>query len=58
MIIYTGCPHCDKAIRAELSHKEVGVEPGKMRVAAKIKCERCDGISDVLITILPEGEKQ
>lgn len=56
MTIFTGCPHCDKAISADISHKQVGVEPGKMRVAAKIKCEKCDGIADVLITILPEGE--
>lgn len=56
--IYTGCPHCDKSIKADISHKEIGAEPGKMRLAAKIKCEKCDGISDVFITILPQGEQQ
>lgn len=56
MKVYTGCPHCDKAITADISHKEVGVEPGKLRVAAKIQCEKCGGISDLFVTILPEGE--
>lgn len=56
MTIYTGCPHCDKAIRFSLAHKEVGVEPGKLRLAAKVRCEKCDQISDVMITILPTGE--
>lgn len=57
MIIYTGCPHCGKAIQADLSHKQVGTEPGTMKLAARIKCEKCDGLSDVFITILPQGEK-
>jgi len=57
MTIYTGCAHCNKAISADLGHKQVGVEPGAMKLAARIKCEKCDGISDVFITILPQGEQ-
>lgn len=56
MTIYTGCPHCDKSIFFNHAHKEVGVEPGKLRVAAKVRCEKCDGMSDVLITVMPTGE--
>jgi len=56
MNIYTGCPNCGKAISFDLPKKNVHVNPGKMQIACKLKCEKCGKLTDVFITMLSTGE--
>lgn len=58
MTIFTGCGHCGKAISFDLPQKEVQIEAGKIKTVCKVHCERCEQLSDVMITILPTGEQQ
>ena len=46
MRVFTTCDVCGHNIVADVSHKEAGAELGKMQLAAKIKCERCEGYRD------------
>lgn len=58
MTIYTRCGHCGKAISFDLPKKDVSAEAGKIKGICKVQCQRCEQISDVMITILPTGEQQ
>lgn len=56
MTIYTGCPHCGKAISFELPPTGVKAAPGNLKLACKVGCEKCGKLTDVFITMLPTGE--
>jgi hypothetical protein len=57
MTIYTGCPHCGKAISFELpTDRDIRIAPGKNNMAGKLVCDGCKKTSDVFITIMPTGE--
>lgn len=54
MLLHTGCPHCNKAISIDLRHKELGLEPEAGKLAAKVRCEHCDGFSQVFVALAAE----
>lgn len=56
MTLFTGCPNCNKAINADLTHKDVVCGPDETKLAAIVICPSCRTNIEISISTRSTGE--